>query len=231
MNFLLFSWCLLLVALQVNVAVVESVALVPSVPSSPLWGYRSTLLVRGGGDDDDEEEEDDEEEAVESPKAETVDDDEDDLEVKDDEDEEEEEAEVSPKKESVKLDASLAAAALKSASKAKVSQQASVKKAVNIQLKAKAVSKTSRRIFPRIPYILRASLNPFTLLAMTKSYWASLFNLNYLQQQTASGQELRSAVEEQAKRSPKPSSSFSKRKRTMKRGQAKTLNDLPKLSS
>jgi hypothetical protein len=220
MNCSLLSWCLLLVALLRKVdIVVESVALVATLPSPPVWGYRSTILVRGGGDDEEEDDEEDEEdEVVESPNVENGDD----LEVIED-DEDEEEAAVAPAREPVQLDAALAAAALKSASKAKVSQQASVKKVVNIQLQAKS----KRRLFPRIPYILRATLNPWTLLAMTKSYWASLFNLDYLQ--TASGQELRSAVEEQAKRRPPAPSRF--RKRTMKRGHAKTLNDLPKLSS
>lgn len=38
----------------------------------------------------------------------------------------------------------------------------------------------------KIPYILGAVLNPFTLIQMTKGYWASLFNLNYLKQNEVS---------------------------------------------
>lgn len=40
--------------------------------------------------------------------------------------------------------------------------------------------KTSGLKLFTFPYILGAILNPFTLIQMTKGYWASLFNLDYL---------------------------------------------------
>ena len=33
-----------------------------------------------------------------------------------------------------------------------------------------------------VPYILRACLNPFVFVQMTKSYFASLFDINYLKE-------------------------------------------------
>ena len=38
----------------------------------------------------------------------------------------------------------------------------------------------------KLPYILGAILNPFTLIQMTKGYWASLFNINYLKEKEVS---------------------------------------------
>ena len=138
----------------------------------------------------------------------------------------EEESEQDKEKEDFKLDASLAAAALKSATKTKEKtekkERAEVKTAVNTKL-AKPKRKS---LIKMIPYILRASLNPITLLSMTKAYWASLFNLDYLKQKDDSSQELRSALERKAMRSPPK-----RGHRKMKRGQAKTLSDLPQLSS
>lgn len=37
----------------------------------------------------------------------------------------------------------------------------------------------------KLPYVLRAFLNPFTIAAMTKHYFASLFNVNYLEEQVS----------------------------------------------
>jgi len=77
-----------------------------------------------------------------------------------------------------------------------------------------------------VPYIIRACLNPFTLLSMTKGYFISLFDINYLKEEPS--QNLRSALEAKAKQGgggkPKP-------KRKMRPGQAKTLSDLPQLSA
>lgn len=104
---------------------------------------------------------------------------------------------------------------------------ASVKKEVASKL-AKSSKKKRSTSFTIFPYIVRASMNPFTFIVMVKSYWMSLFDLDYLKKREVSGQELRSALEEKAKRShPAPS----KGKRKMKPGQAKTLSDLPQLSS
>jgi hypothetical protein len=35
----------------------------------------------------------------------------------------------------------------------------------------------------KMPYILRALLNPFTVMSMTKSYFASLFNIDYMKEE------------------------------------------------
>ena len=194
-------------------------------------------------DDEEEEEEDDEGE------GEVVD-------VEDDEEEEEDEivsstpSKTSAKTATAKIDTKLATAALKSVTKTKekLDQQktAILKQTVQTQLSSTtAIHKASKKKNKGsllqsykhvVPYILRAAMNPFTLFAMTKSYWASLFNLNYLQQvqQAANGSNvvLRTAHEEQEKRKVSlPASNNKRSKKTMKRGQAKTLNDLPKLSS
>ena len=34
----------------------------------------------------------------------------------------------------------------------------------------------------RIPYLFKVMLNPFTIITMTKGYFASLFNIDYLQE-------------------------------------------------
>jgi hypothetical protein len=197
-----------------------------------------SMLLRGGSDENDDAEEN---------AADDDDEDNDDVAAKEEDEDDDESAPAVV--EDVKFDAALAAAALKSATKTKIKaaqqKSAMLKKTVNAKL-ASSASASSKKSSPkkgnplskmiRIPYIVRAALNPFTFFAMTKSYWASLFNLNYLQQQMESaspGQELRSAFEERAKRTVVvPSKGGSpKRKRTMKRGQAKTLADLPQLSS
>ena len=38
----------------------------------------------------------------------------------------------------------------------------------------------------KFPYILGAIFNPFTLIQMTKGYWSSLFDLNYLKENDVS---------------------------------------------
>jgi hypothetical protein len=217
--------------------------------------------VDDSNEDDEEEDEvdDEEEEEVEWDTTIKIDnninsDMEDDEEDDDEENEDEKVATATTKgtttanTEYVKFDATLAAAALKSVTKTKVkvAQQhtATVKQAVNTKLTSttntnnKSKKSGTTQIYKRIPYIIRAVLNPFTFIAMTKSYWSSLFNLNYLQQyqQASDGgiTLLRSAQEEKNKRTvslPSSSSNNKRSKRTMKRGQAKTLNDLPKLSS
>ena len=118
----------------------------------------TALELRGGAtrvlDDDDEEETDEEEESEE---------------VDSDEEEEDE------------VDASLAAAALKSTQKAKSKAQSAktstVKKTMSAKLSQPKKKKGS--LFKRIPYILRACLNPLTVMSMTKHFWVSLFSLDY----------------------------------------------------
>jgi hypothetical protein len=127
---------------------------------------------------------------------------------------------------------SLAATTMKKIDRKKLS---SVKKEVASQLAKKtsgaAVKKKSKRSSPFtiVPYIVRASLNPFTFIAMVRLYWVTFFDYDYMKKRQVSGQELRSALEEKAKRSPYGGSKKAKRK--MKPGQAKTLSDLPQLSS
>jgi hypothetical protein len=125
---------------------------------------------------------------------------------------------------------SLAATTMKKIHRKKLS---SVKKEVASQLAktAVAVTKKSKRTSPFtiVPYIVRASLNPFTFIAMVRLYWVTFFDYDYMKKRQVSGQELRSALEEKAKRSTYGGSKKAKRK--MKPGQAKTLSDLPQLSS
>lgn len=199
------------------------------------------LLVRGGAtlEEDEESEGEDEEEFKDAVEV---------MEKEDEEEEEEEELSESEEVEAeeVSLDASLAAAALKSSSKMKAKAASSkvqtAKKAVNTQLMSESSStaaktsttatkppkkKSSSKLF-HLPYIVRALLNPRTVWAMTRAYWASLFDLDYLQSKQPAATELRSALEEKAKRS---GGSAKKGRRRMKRGQAKTLADLPQLST
>jgi len=81
----------------------------------------------------------------------------------------------------------------------------------------------------KIPYILGAVLNPFTLIQMTKGYWASLFNLNYLKQNEDSSANLRNALQSKARKGG--GNNMRPGKRKMKPGQAKTLSDLPALNT
>lgn len=117
--------------------------------------------------------------------------------------------------------------AVKATQKAKAKKTAAVKETVSAKLSVKKAKRPS--LFKRyIPYIVRASLSPATLIAMTKAYFASLFNLNYLAED--SSQDLRSALEEKAKKSGSAGGGR-KGKRAMKPGQAKTLSDLPQLNT
>jgi hypothetical protein len=121
--------------------------------------FDTILLVRGGAT------------AVE------VEDDEDEIEFEssdEEEEEEEEEEELTPK---------LAKSAISAASKAKAKAATAVKATVSATLQATAPKKKKESSFLkifRIPYILKACLNPFVLMQMTKGYFASLVNLDYL---------------------------------------------------
>jgi len=110
----------------------------------------------------------------------------------DDDDEEDDYSEEEEDDE--ELDASLAASAVKATVKGKKKQTNSkikkAKSAVNKELAAKATKtekvaakkkhKSSSTF--RVPYIIRACLNPMTIVKMTTAYWASLFKLDYLKQ-------------------------------------------------
>ena len=75
----------------------------------------------------------------------------------------------------------LADSAVKAASKSKAKKTATAKSAVNAGLASTSKKASKKRTSKlRIPYILKACMNPLTLIAMTKAYCASLFNLEYL---------------------------------------------------
>ena len=84
-------------------------------------------------------------------------------------------------------DTKLSASAVKALKKAQAKKKAHAKKTVSASLKTKAKaapkkSSGSGGIFKKIPYIVRALMNPFTVFAMTKGYFASLVNIDYLQE-------------------------------------------------
>jgi hypothetical protein len=161
-------------------------------------------------------------------------------------------AEEEPKEEEKEakptMDAKLAVATVKSIQKSRnkltKSKITTAKNVVNSNLaditkkqplhtNGAAASNQQRREI-RLPYILRACLSPFCIFAMTKAYWASLFNLDFNLGETTTdaSQELRSALEEKAKRNNNNNNSNRRGgRRTMKRGQAKTLSDLPALNT
>jgi hypothetical protein len=75
----------------------------------------------------------------------------------------------------------LSASTVKALKKAK--KKAEAKQTVSASLKSKSTKKkSSGGIVKKIPYIVRALMNPFTVFAMTKGYFASLFNIDYLQE-------------------------------------------------
>jgi hypothetical protein len=129
----------------------------------PVLKLDNSLVLRGGAAVDVEDDSEDEFEIESSDEEE-------------EEEEEEEEAKVDPK---------LAKAALAAASKAKAKAKMAAKTAVSSTLEATAAlkpkkKKSSLMKLLSIPYIIKACLNPFVLFQMTKGYWASLFNLDYL---------------------------------------------------
>jgi len=131
------------------------------------------------------------------------------------------------------VESSLAAAAVAAVAKAKKKKAEEAKRlmseAIRVSKVATEVKKRQKKkpsLLKKIPYILRAFVNPFTVLAMTRGYFASLINIDYMQED--SSQNLRSALEEKARKS---GSARGKRARKMRPGQAKTLSDLPQLSA
>jgi hypothetical protein len=73
---------------------------------------------------------------------------------------------------------SLSQAAVKSSVKAtKTVLQSSMEKS-----KGTSTKRRSSSILKKIPYIIRASLNPLILFSMTRLYFASLFNINFMQE-------------------------------------------------
>lgn len=130
-------------------------------------------------------------------------------------------------------ESSLAAAAVAAVAKAKKKKAEEAKRLMSDAIRvSKVATEVKKRkmnkpsLLKKIPYILRALVNPFTVLAMTRGYFASLINIDYMQED--SSQNLRSALEEKARKS---GSARGKRARKMRPGQAKTLSDLPQLSA
>jgi hypothetical protein len=65
---------------------------------------------------------------------------------------------------------------------------AAIKSKVKVAMSSGSASTTSKSapkksLYKRyVPYIIRACLNPFTLIAMTKAYFVSLCDINYLKE-------------------------------------------------
>ena len=100
-------------------------------------------------------------------------------------DSEEDEYDDQEEEEDVVLTKSAVAAAAKAKSKkTKVS-----KKAVSASLSRSKTASISKKkkisVLRKIPYIVKACMNPFTVMSMTKAYFASLFNVNYLEEVSA----------------------------------------------
>lgn len=154
--------------------------------------------------------------------------------MEDEEEYDDEENEYDADDEEEEVSSTLSKSTLSAVKKSQAKASSSSKAAVNASLKKspslhKKKKKTKKASIIRIPYIVRACLNPFTVLAMAKSYFASLFNIAYLEQESSQG--LRSALESKAKAEAASGSPPKKGKRAMRPGQAKTLSDLPQLSA
>jgi hypothetical protein len=106
-----------------------------------------------------------------------------------DDDDEESESEPEQPIKSAKVDAkassTLTTSALqklaKNDKKATTEKLAASKQAVNVKISAANKKKNSvfKGFWLRVPYIVRASMNPVTAYRMTVAYWASLVNLDY----------------------------------------------------
>lgn len=104
-----------------------------------------------------------------------------------DSDEEEEEPIVTKAK---KLATSTKSATQKKALKQTAVKTAALKSKVSVAMassssSSKPVAK-KKGVYKRfVPYIVRACLNPFTLVAMTKAYFVSLMDINYLNKEVS----------------------------------------------
>lgn len=91
--------------------------------------------------------------------------------------------EIGDEEETSKSTSTLASSAIKASDKSRKTKADKAKTAVSEELSQKksAVSKKKKKSSRlRLPYILRACMNPFTVLAMTKAYFASLFSVDYI---------------------------------------------------
>jgi len=168
------------------------------------------LSLRGGDDDDD------------ASSAIDIDIDVDDIESSD----EEEDEELDPK---LAKAAQAASVKVKTATKKAAVQATKAAVASSLSSTKKKKTKSGLMKFFRIPYIVKACLNPFTFWQMTAGYWKSLIDLNYLEEMKEPTEDLRSGLEAKARKGG--GSSSSRKKRKMKPGQAKTLSDLPQLNT
>lgn len=150
--------------------------------------------------------------------ATAVDEEEIELESSDDEaeeeDEEEEEEDLDPKlaKSAQGKVSSIKTKMAKTALKAAVASSAS-----SMASKSK---KSSKSLLQYIPYIIRACLNPATVIKMTKAYWSTLMDPGCVANTLNAGdssQNLRNALQQKAKKG----GGGSKGKRRFKPGQAK----------
>jgi len=108
--------------------------------------------------------------------------------------------------------------------------KSTVAAALKPKKKKKKYSSSLMKYF-KIPYIVKASLNPIVFFQMTVGYWKSLYNINYMtEKEEDSSQNLRTALEQKA-RQGSGGKKKSRGKRKMKPGQAKTLSDLPQLNT
>jgi hypothetical protein len=175
-----------------------------SAPRNPLpeqYLPESVVLGLRGGDDDAATDDGDD------------DDDESDQGVSEEEEAEAEEDKAAPPAKG-DLDASLSASAVQSAIKSKVKRESAKKQAAKLamseELKSSPVDSSSKKIKKkpssvslfRVPYVIRAFLNPATVFKMTVAYWASLFDLDYLSLKEAPAQDLLLALQEKARYEP-----------------------------
>jgi hypothetical protein len=106
--------------------------------------------------------------------------------VVDDEESEDDEMEDDDEEEVGASDASMTRSIERAAQKAKNKAAKASKEAVSAKLLFTAPTQHSKgktqSLLKKlmVPYILRALLNPLTLIRMTRGYWASLFQLEYL---------------------------------------------------
>jgi hypothetical protein len=134
---------------------------VASIPTSSSRLQKKVLMFRGGDSDE-------------------YDDDEYDSEYDSDEEEEDEPIVTTAKK----LATSTKSATQKKAAVKTAAMKSKVSVAMASTSSSKATVATKKRgIYKRfVPYIVRACLNPFTLVAMTKAYFVSLMDINYLKE-------------------------------------------------
>jgi len=149
--------------------------------------------------------------------------DEEEDEESDDEEEEEASLAKSAKAATAKVQAKAQDAAV-SAAKSSLKTALQAKKAQSKKSISKEEAGGIMSLFT-IPYIIKATLNPVTFMKMTKLYWSSLFNHNYLKENTDVSDELRNSQT----RNRGSGGGGKKGKRKFKPGQAKTLSDLPAL--